>query len=163
MTFNRIKTSTEVRRTRRLGGHLPSAAKSNTMQVLFRNYLGGDPVIVEWAHQVLGEALVDAEQAALRAHEQVLTSAGGSLRVVTGPADAEVVQREAGLDAESARRAVDGELDTAWTACGDHVHPATGKTCEASFLACFHCGNCLVTRDHLPRLLGSWMPWPSVA
>jgi len=47
VTFNRIKTSTEVRRTRRLGGHLPSAAKSNTMQVLFRNYLGGDPVIVE--------------------------------------------------------------------------------------------------------------------
>ncbi|MDT0616710.1 hypothetical protein, partial [Streptomyces lancefieldiae] len=74
VTFNRIKTSTEVRRTRRLGGHLPSAAKSNTMQVLFRNYLGGDPVIVEWAHQVLGEALVDAEQAALRAHEQVLNT-----------------------------------------------------------------------------------------
>ena len=22
------------------------------------------------------------------------------------------------------------------------------------FLDCFHCGNCLVTRDHLPRLLG---------
>ena len=130
MTFNRIKTSTEVRRTRRLGGHLPSAAKSNTMQVLFRNYLGGDPVIVEWAHQVLGEALVDAETA-LRAHEQVLTSAGGSLRVVTGLADAEVVQREVVRDGpQSARRAVDGELDTAWTACGDHVHPATGKTCE---------------------------------
>jgi hypothetical protein len=104
---------------------------------------------------VLGEALVDAEQAALRAHEQVLTSAGGSLRVVTGPADAEVVQREAGLDAESARRAVDGGLDTAWTACGDHVRPATGKTCEASFLACFHCGNCLVTRDHLPPAAGA--------
>jgi hypothetical protein len=152
VTFNRIKTSTEVRRTRRLGGHLPSAAKSNTMQVLFRNYLGGDPVIIEWAHQVLGEALVDAEQTALRAHE--LNAAGGSLRVVTGPADAEVLQQEAGLDAESARRAADGELDTAWTACGDHAHPMTGKTCEASFLACFHCGNCLVTRDHLPRLLG---------
>jgi len=154
VTFNRIKTSTEVRRTRRLGGHLPSAAKSNTMQVLFRNYLGGDPVIVEWAHQVLGEALVDAEQAALRAHEQVLTAAGGSLRVVSGPVDAEVLQHQAGLDAEVARRAADGKLDTAWTACGDHVHPATGKTCEASFLACFHCGNCLVTRNHLPRLLG---------
>jgi hypothetical protein len=154
VNFNRIKTSTEVRRTRQLGGHLPSAAKSNTMQVLFSNYLGGDPVIVEWAHQVLGEALVDAEQAALRAHEQVLNAAGRSLRVVTGPADAEGLQQEAGLDAEAARQAADGELDTAWTACGDHVHPATGKTCEASFLACFHCGNCLVTRNHLPRLLG---------
>ncbi|MEU9291460.1 hypothetical protein AB0D57_44305 [Streptomyces sp. NPDC048275] len=154
VNFNRIKTSIEVRRTRRLGGHLPSAAKSNTMQVLFRNYLGGDPVIVEWANQVLGEALVDAEQAALRAHEQVLNAAGGSLQVVSGPADAKALQRGAGLDPESARRAADGELDTAWTACGDHVNLATGKSCEASFLACFHCGNCLVTRDHLPRLLG---------
>ncbi len=23
-----------------------------------------------------------------------------------------------------------------------------------SFLDCFHCGNCLITREHLPRLLG---------
>jgi head-tail adaptor len=30
----------------------------------------------------------------------------------------------------------------------------TGKPCDASFLDCFHCGNCLITTDHLPQLLG---------
>ncbi|WP_327321350.1 hypothetical protein OG735_01815 [Streptomyces sp. NBC_01210] len=29
----------------------------------------------------------------------------------------------------------------------------TGRACRASFLDCFHCGNCVVTPDHLPRLL----------
>jgi hypothetical protein len=42
VSFNRIKTTADARRTRALGGHLPSAAKSNTAQVLFRNYLSPD-------------------------------------------------------------------------------------------------------------------------
>ncbi|WP_329160516.1 hypothetical protein OHB49_13640 [Streptomyces sp. NBC_01717] len=152
--LNRVKTSTEVRRTRRLGGHLPSAAKTNSLPVLFRNYLGRDPIVLDWADQVLGEALVDAEQAALRAHQQVLNAAGGGLQVVTGPTDADVLHRDAGLSPAAARQAAAGDLDTGWTACGDHDrHPATQSRCEASFLECFHCGNCLVTRDHLPRLL----------
>ena len=29
----------------------------------------------------------------------------------------------------------------------------TPGTCRASFLDCFHCGNCLITTTHLPRLL----------
>ena len=139
VSFNRIKTSMEVRRTKRLGGHLPSAAKSNTMPVLFRNYLSGDPVIVSWAEEVLGEALTDAEQAARLAHERAARAAGG------GP----VVLGEPGTVGKDV-----GELDTGWAACADHSrHPATGKPCEVTFLDCFHCGNCLVTRDHLPRLL----------
>lgn len=140
VTFNRIKTSMEVRRTKRMGGHLPSAAKSNTMPVLFRNYLSGDPVIVSWAEEVLGEALTDAEQAARLAHERAARAAGG------GP----VVVEESGTGPQGA-----GERDAGWAACADHGHhPATGKPCEVTFLDCFHCGNCLVTRDHLPRLLG---------
>lgn len=51
-------------------------------------------------------------------------------------------------------RLAGGELDTAWTACEDHDHnPETGAPCGDSFLDCFHCGSCLVTRTHLPRLL----------
>ena len=43
---------------------------------------------------------------------------------------------------------------TGWTACIDHDHhPLTREPCQVTFLDCFHCGNCLVTRDHLPRLL----------
>jgi hypothetical protein len=67
ISFNRIKTSMDVRRTKQLGGHLPSAARSNTMAVLFRNYLSGDPIITAWAAEVMAEALDDAEQAAVAA------------------------------------------------------------------------------------------------
>ncbi|MFE0207357.1 hypothetical protein [Streptomyces sp. NPDC058985] len=153
VSFNRIKTSAEVRRTRRLGGHLPSAAKSNTMQVLFRNYLGKDPVIVDWSEDILGQAFVDAERAAVQAHQQ-LVALRGHPRVLPGPVSEEGLAVGAGLDDESARRVAGGELDTAWSACGDPGrHPATGGECRVSFLDCFHCGNCLITRSHLPRLL----------
>jgi hypothetical protein len=154
VSFNRIKTSMEVRRTKRMGGHLPSAAKSNTLPVLFRNYLSGDPVIISWAEEVLGEALTDAEQAARLAHERAARTAGGGPRVLPGPAGEDRLE-ESGLGPGTARRATNGELDTGWTACTNHdEHPATGRPCEVTFLDCFHCGNCLVTRDHLPRLLG---------
>lgn len=152
--FNRLKTSIDVRRTRQMGGHLPSAAKTNTVPVLFRNYLRNDPSTIAWAQDVFGEALADAEKSALAAHQRALEHAGGSLAVVAGPVDADRLQK-AGLDAETAHRGADGLLDTAWSACTDHDHhPVTGKPCRESFLDCFQCGNCLITRDHLPRLLG---------
>ncbi|GAB3943889.1 hypothetical protein GCM10029976_067170 [Kribbella albertanoniae] len=154
VSFNRIKTSVDVRRTKQLGGHLPSAARSNTMPVLFNSYLRSDPTMLDWAHEVMADAVSEAERAALDAHERALTAAGGALLVVAGPTEADRLE-QAGLDPETARQAVDGQLDTAWTGCVDHDHhPATGSTCSSSFLDCFHCGNCLVTADHLPRLLG---------
>jgi hypothetical protein len=154
VSFNRIKTSMEVRRTKRLGGHLPSAAKSNTMPVLFRNYLSGDPVIISWAEEVLGDALADAEQAARQAHERAMQLAGGGPRVVPGPAGPATLE-QAGLDPATARRAAAGDLDTGWAGCTGHDRsPLTGQECQVSFLDCFHCGNCLITREHLPRLLG---------
>ncbi|WP_394622408.1 hypothetical protein JNUCC0626_49620 (plasmid) [Lentzea sp. JNUCC 0626] len=153
VSFNRIKTSVDVRRTKQLGGHLPSAARSNTMPVLFNNYLRNDPTMLDWAHEVMADAVSEAERAALDAHNRALSAAGGALRVVAGPAEADRLE-QAGLDPQTARQAADGQLDTAWTGCVDHDHhPATGATCSSSFLDCFHCGNCLVTSDHLPKLL----------
>ncbi|WP_157124495.1 hypothetical protein [Nocardia pseudovaccinii] len=152
--FNRLKTSIDVRRTKQMGGHLPSSAKTNTAPVLFRNYLRNDPTTIAWAQDVFGESLLDAEQSALAAHHRALERAGGALAVISGPADADHLE-QAGLDATTARRSADRQLDTAWSACTDHDHhPATGKPCRQSFLDCFQCGNCLITRDHLPRLLG---------
>lgn len=151
--FNRLKTSIDVRHTKQMGGHLPSAARTNTIPVLFRHYLRGDPTTIAWAHEVLGEAFADAEQAALAAHQRAVQSAGGALRVVPGPATGTRLEH-AGLDADTAHRAGNGELDTAWSACtGPDRHPVTGDRCEATFLDCFHCGNCLITTAHLPRLL----------
>jgi hypothetical protein len=152
--FNRLKTSIEVRRTKQMGGHLPSATRTNSIPVLFRNYLRGDPSVVEWAQQIMGDALNDAEQSALAAHQRALDTAGGGLRIVSGPVDPAHLEH-AGLDTDTAHRAVAGQIDTAWSACTDHDHhPGTGRTCRESFLDCFHCGNCLITRNHLPQLLG---------
>ncbi|MFJ5100801.1 hypothetical protein [Streptomyces sp. NPDC088554] len=152
--FNRLKTSIDVRRTRQVGGHLPSAVRTNTIPVLFRHYLRGDPTTIAWAHEVVGEAFADAEQAALAAHQRTLRSAGGALRVIPGSACGDNPE-DGGLDADLAHRAEHGQLDTAWSACTDpERHPVTDSRCEASFLDCFHCGNCLITTAHLPRLLG---------
>ncbi|GAA4442563.1 hypothetical protein [Phytohabitans houttuyneae] len=154
LSFPRLRTSIEVRRTKQMGGHLPSAARTNTFPVLFRHYLRGDPIVTSWAEDVVGEALVDAEQAALAAHERALRTTGGRLRVVGGPVDPGAIEHDAGLDPDRAQAAAAGHLDTGWSACVDHdAHPATGRACQSTFLDCFHCGNCLITRDHLPRLL----------
>ncbi|MFD7487737.1 hypothetical protein [Streptomyces mirabilis] len=153
ITFNQVKTSIDARRTRQMGGHLPSSAKSNTAQVLFANYLKADEPTREWAAEVVSEALVDAEQAAAEAHARAVERRGGGPKVMPSAATAQQLE-EGGLPADTARKLADGRLDTAWTACEDHDHnPETGAPCGDSFLDCFHCGNCLVTRTHLPRLL----------
>lgn len=134
----RVRTSVEVRRTRAVGGHLPSAARSNTVGVLFANYLRGDPTARDWAEDVLGNAIIDAEQAALAAHHHTLQETGRTT-----------------LRIEPAHTTADHAHEGAWTACHDpDQHPNTGQPCRRmSFLDCFHCGNCLITRSHLPAIL----------
>jgi len=151
LDMNRLRTSVEVRRTRQMGGHLPSAARTNTMQTLWSSYLRGDPAVTEWAGDVLDEAFADAERAALDAHRRALAAHSGTLRIIAGQAGHAGMP---GSDEESAREAVPGALDTGWAACADPGHgPWNEGPCTASFLDCFHCGNCVITRDHLPRLL----------
>jgi hypothetical protein len=136
--FRRIRTSIEVRRTRAVGGHLPSAARSNTVGVLFTNYLRADATARQWAEDVVGDAVADAEQAALAAHRHALATTGATT-----------------LDVQPTTSAADPASEGAWTACTDpHAHPATGRPCRRmSYLDCFHCGNCLITRAHLPAIL----------
>lgn len=47
LEFNRLKMSIEVRHTRQMGGHLPSAARTNSVPVLFTSYLRADPTVIE--------------------------------------------------------------------------------------------------------------------
>lgn len=133
-----IRTAVEVRRTRALGGHLPSAARSNTTNVLFANYLRGDATARAWAEDVIGEAVEDAEQAALAAHRSHLAETGHTSLHIDST-------EKASLDAQHG----------AWTACTDpESHPATGRPCRSvSYLDCFHCGNCLITTGHLPAIM----------
>src|SRR5207245_1811854 len=132
---------------------LPTAARSNTIPVLFRHYLRGDPTVADWAAEVVTEAVIDAEQAALAAHQRAMRLAGGGPRVVAGPVIGQ--RRQSGAPGRPPSQAAGPVVDGPWSACRNpQQHPATGRACEASFLDCFHCGNCLVTTEHLPRLLG---------
>jgi hypothetical protein len=137
--FNRLKTSIDVRRVRKTGGHLPSSVRSNTVPVLFRNYLLGDAMTLDWAREQMADGLAEVEEAALEVHRGALASMGRaqlSIRPVSAPT---------GADAE----------ETAWTTCGDHAHhPLTGRRCTQSFLDCFHCANSIITSEHLPNIMG---------
>lgn len=136
VTFGRIRTTIEVARVKKFGGHLPSAARSNSVGVLFANYLRGDASAAEWSAETIAAAIADAERAALDTHARALAAAGGSLTVVphaTVPADKEAP----------------------WNGCADPgAHPATGRICRrTTFLDCFHCGNCVISSSHLPAVL----------
>lgn len=135
LTTNRIKTTVERRRTFAVGGHLPSAVRTNTQDVLFGSYLAGDPTVRDWADGLVAEAVIDAEQAARNAHGRALAPAGGRIPVVN---------------------AVDNGAGTAtsFAACTDTTDsPFNPGPCRASFLACFACRNAVVTPTHLPALL----------
>lgn len=156
LDMNRLRTSVEVRRTRQMGGHLPSAARTNTMQTLWSSYLRGDPAVTEWADGILDDAFADAERAALDAHRRALAAHSGTLRVIPEQAEDDDMPAGPGTGHEEAMRtAAPGAPDTGWTGCADPEHrPGHEGPCTASFLDCFHCGNCVITHDHLPSLLG---------
>ncbi|NEA67464.1 hypothetical protein [Streptomyces sp. SID12488] len=100
----------------------------------------------------MADALADAERAARDAHAEVVRRRGSPTVIQSGSTPAQLTG--AGLAPGTAHDLAHGHLDTAWSACGDFQHhPETGKPCGDSFLLCFLCGNCLITQDHLPRLL----------
>ncbi|MET8848483.1 hypothetical protein [Amycolatopsis sp. NPDC004625] len=140
ISFRRLRTSVEVRRTRAAGGHLPSAARSNSTAVLFADYLRGDATAIDWASEVTADALVEAERAALQAHQQALAVTGAAT-LTTRSTDA-VLPTGPGAEA-------------AWNSCTDpQAHPASGSACRrVSALDCFHCANCVITPAHLPAVL----------
>jgi hypothetical protein len=149
LSLNRLRTTVEVRTTRAVGGHLPTSARTNTMDVQFAHYLRGDPTVAEWAADEVSAAVRDAEQHARQAH----------LRVLGGP-EAQHAQDLAGTAAqlgiapETARQALAGDLDTLVAACLDIDHSPFNKgRCQASFLTCLRCPNALATHRHLPGLL----------
>jgi hypothetical protein len=126
------------------------------MQTLWSSYLRGDPAVTEWAEDVLDQAFADAERAALDAHRRALAAHSGALRIVSGQAGDDGMPAGPGSRHEEAlRTAAPGAPDTGWTGCADPEHrPGHEGPCTASFLDCFHCGNCVITHDHLPSLLG---------
>ncbi|MDH6709892.1 hypothetical protein P3T27_006641 [Kitasatospora sp. MAA19] len=150
LTLGRLKKTVEVRTARTVGGHLPSASRTNTPNVSFLHYLRSDPRIRDWAEQVLTEALEDAEGSA-RAFRG---------RILNGPAaeeaarDPQAAAAALGTTAGTLAAARAGDLDTLVAACLDFEHsPYSGNgLCDVSFLTCLRCPNALVAEHHLPAL-----------
>ncbi len=149
LRLDRLKTAAEVRRAKATGGHLPSTATTNTMDVSYLYYLRNDPVIQAWAEDIIDAALADAEDSARSFHLRVL-----------GPeiqnrfrADPTAAARELGTSATKLGQALAGTLDTLAASCLDIEHsPFGGGRCNVSFLMCLRCPNALVLGRHLPML-----------
>jgi hypothetical protein len=148
--LNRLKTTVEVRITKAVGGHLPSASRTNTLDVSFLHYLRNDPRVREWADRILTAALQDAENSARAFHLRILDAAA-ERAFEHHPENAAAAL---GTTPEKVKRAAAGELDTLVSSCLDiQHHPQTGGPCRDSFLTCLRCPNALVAERHLPMLL----------
>lgn len=148
LRLTRMKKTVEVRTAKQVGGHLPSARRTNSADTSFTHYLRDDPFIQDWAAQTLTEAIDEAEA---NARDVVL-------RIVVKPSDTEAGRADtaarSGVAADVIKQAEAGELDTLVSSCLDIDHsPLTGERCTASFLTCLRCPNALVLERHLPMLL----------
>lgn len=150
VSLNRIKTTVEVRHTKAMGGHLPSASRTNTLDVSFAHYLQGDPVVREWADAILTTAIDDAEQSARSYRPNVITQVQAQ-KAADAP---QQTASELGTTAETLHQALDGKLNTVAASCLDILHsPFSDGVCDVSFLTCLRCPNALITHQHLPALL----------
>ena len=149
ITLNRLKTTVEVRITKAVGGHLPSASRTNTLDVSFLHYLRNDPRVRDWADRILTAALHDAEDSA-HAFQLRILDAAAERAFEHHPEDAAAAL---GTTPEKVKSAAAGELDTLVSSCLDiQHHPQTGGPCRDSFLTCLRCPNALVAERHLPML-----------
>jgi hypothetical protein len=151
VSMNRLRTTVEVRTVKALGGHMPSAARTNTMDVSFRHYLRGDPAVADWAERVVASALKDAEQSARAGIARILDPATEQ-RFRASP---DQIAASLGRDRGVIERALAGELDTIAASCLDFEHSPHngGARCQVSFLTCLRCPNALVAERHLPQIM----------
>lgn len=150
LSMSRLKKTVEVRTTRELGGHLPSASRTNTPDVSFLHYLRNDPRIKDWAEQILTEALEDTEASAHAFQGRILDRRAVAALGANPEATAAALGTTTGILAEAAT----GNLDTLVASCLDYEHSphSGGGVCAANFLTCLRCPNALVAERHLPKM-----------
>lgn len=151
LSLPRLKKTVDVRTTRSTGGHLPSSTRSNSMSVLFGNYLKGDDAVREWAGDVITAALQQAEMDARATQARVLSGVDPN----TGNSEQQAAA-ELGITEATAGELLAGDLDTVFAACEDIHHGPfdPDRRCSASFLMCLSCENALISAQHIPRLKG---------
>ncbi|WP_147430078.1 hypothetical protein [Frondihabitans australicus] len=137
--LNAVRTAFIRQRSRALGGHAPSSTFQNSLEVLFDNYLRGDPETIQWARNLVADTYRDVEVMIRAQHAKTFQATGG---------------RIPSLDDDTSEGAPDPAL-RAYNSCADlllgPVNP--GEPCRASVLTCFRCPNALVGERHLPALV----------
>lgn len=138
LTFNRVRTSVEVRRTRSLGGHLPSAARTNSQEVLYESYLLPDPHVEDWKDDVLSEAFDDAEALITHGSFTWPSEADADTTVSAGP-----------------RLSADASEQTGYLGCMNILRSPFDNdgVCTQTALVCFRCPNAVFSETNLPALL----------
>lgn len=139
----------DVRRIRQTVIEHTRVPVSHTRTTMNDHYLMRSNNVRDDSRAVAGEVLREQIAAARSVQEIPVFPAGFIARFRADPA----VAAEAGLEETALRRLIDGESDTAVTACTDHLAgPATpaGAACTRSFLDCLDCANARA----LPRQLG---------
>ncbi len=132
LSFNRLRTTVLRKQTFAAGGHLPTAAKSNSQQVLYQNYLSGDATVRQWAEDRMTETYSDMEKAIRTQRERRLASHGGRL-----------------MDANGSKY-----TEGAFLGCMEtDSEPHNDEWCWESALACFSCPNAVVSEANLPALI----------
>ena len=130
LSFNALRTTVLRRNAKEVGGHMPTAAKSNSQAVLFTNYLSGDRVVQDWAADTVTSAFEDLE-------DSVRKSRAVKLGDDWGRPDSSGVAAE-----------------TALLACRDTTNgQADGGPCLDSALTCFSCRNAVIGEVNLPAIL----------
>ncbi|KJS53499.1 hypothetical protein VM98_24925 [Streptomyces rubellomurinus subsp. indigoferus] len=152
VSINRVKTTVEVRTTKAMGGHLPSASRTNTLDVSFAHYLQNDPVVREWADEILTTAIDEAENLARAPRPRVISKVQARHLAKAQ----EQAAADLGTSPLKLQQALDGQLDTVASSCLDIDHsPFSTGRCDTSFLTCLRCPNALITQRHLPALLAT--------
>ncbi|MBM7460765.1 hypothetical protein [Rhodococcus coprophilus] len=144
-TFRRLRLTEQV---------LNQTARQNTETESEDIYRRPDPLTTEAASETITAGLNDAVAHAHASIHVRAMNAGGVEQARQNPKAA-----AATLDVpvHTLELLLAGRLDTPTTACvdffGSPFAADDGQPCPASFLACFACGNAVITPRHLPRLV----------
>ncbi|MFI0740803.1 hypothetical protein ACH4PU_22330 [Streptomyces sp. NPDC021100] len=142
--------SVEARRIRQTGIEHSRRPVAQTRRTMNDSCLKRSPDMQRESRTVVGAALrAEVGKARARRRIPVITAA----LVDRARTDLAAAAEESALPPDTLRRMINGEYDTAATACTDHLAgPQTepGQPCTASFLACLDCANARGLPHHLP-------------
>jgi hypothetical protein len=130
-------------------GMLPLVADDNTPAVRARHYDGSERM-----KPLYEQAIEDAALEALAYAQQ-----GPKIVDLPSNADDEAVSAtsdELDIPVEQIKAALTGETDVWLSSCRDFYNSpfdAPGRPCSKAFFKCLGCGNALVTRRNLPRVI----------